>query len=267
MRFVGVVRGGKDHIDMGDLMGRRRRRRRRALADATAPGQKNCESKNETPQHWSGPIAMHRGDLLRDLRDLRGLSLRALRLKSFLRRGSMACGFAGIRRCILNFLPPATAGSILRASTSAEIAHIFPGFKHGCCGYVSCLRHFSIDLFELGFRPAHAGNFNPAVLRDPKDGWNVGYPVRIRYGVRFPIIQQHRKGHAKFFGEGGSLFRIILRNSDNPDARVPIRPLQPLQERKRILARRTGSFENASTTGPLTSSSRSTKRLPSIARC
>src|SRR5207302_4246624 len=61
MGFVGVSLRRKNHIDVCELVGRRRRRRRRALANATAPCQKSCENNNETPQTGSGPIAMHRG--------------------------------------------------------------------------------------------------------------------------------------------------------------------------------------------------------------
>ena len=69
---------------------------------------------------------------------------------------------------------PATAGSVLRASTGAEIAHIFTRLEHHGWRGICRLGHLAADVVEVGLYPCHAGNFDFAILRDPKYAGNIG---------------------------------------------------------------------------------------------
>src|SRR5258708_26948628 len=215
MGFVGVSLRRKNHIDVCELVGRRRRRRRRAFANATAPCQKSCENNNETPQTGSGPIAMHRGgSSSRSWRPFfASFAVRVLPLTRI-----DACGFAVIvpsAKLYRRLFFPATAGSILRASTRAEVAHVVSGLEHGCGREVSRLSPFSVDLFRLRLYPAHAGKFNLAILRDPEQGGNVGNSVSVRDRIGAGIVEQHWKSNANSFVQRPGLLRSLLPNSLN----------------------------------------------------
>src|SRR5579862_6441341 len=100
---------------------------------------------------------------------------------------------------------PATAGSILRASTSAEVANVFSGLEHHDRRCLSCFRDFAAYFFEVSFYPAHAGNFNLAILGNPKNRGHVRQPVCIGYGIFSGIVEEQGKRHPKFFTEGSGL--------------------------------------------------------------
>src|SRR5208282_6635461 len=128
------------------------------------------------------------------------------------------------------FSCPATAGSVLRASTGAKVANVLPGVEHRGWRGFSKLGHLAIDFREVSLHPPNAGNFNLAILRDPENSGNVGQSVGVRHGIFMGIIKQHRKSYAKFFGEPGRVLRFVLRNPDNPDPLMPIRSFQPFEE-------------------------------------
>src|ERR1700732_241462 len=78
---------------------------------------------------------------------------------------------------------PATAGSVLGASTSAEIADVFSGLKdrerRGLLRGGEC----AVDVLNFLFAPPNAGDFDLAVLSDQKQSGNIGQAVSIRDSV------------------------------------------------------------------------------------
>src|SRR6266852_424469 len=61
---------------------------------------------------------------------------------------------------------PATAGSVFRASTSAEIADVFSGLKDCRERYLLGGGEFAVDVLHFLFDPSNAGDFDLAVLSD-----------------------------------------------------------------------------------------------------
>src|SRR6266851_10144611 len=61
---------------------------------------------------------------------------------------------------------PATAGSVFRASTSAEIADVFSELKDGERRSLPRGGELAVDVLHFLFDPSHAGDFDLAVLSD-----------------------------------------------------------------------------------------------------
>src|SRR5271169_4230884 len=125
---------------------------------------------------------------------------------------------------------PATAGSILRASTSTEIAHILARLEHRRRRHFPQVSHLAVDVCEVSLHPANAGHFDFAIRVDPENARDIGQPVCVRNRVGFAIIEENRKSHAKFYRESRGVLGIVLRNTDDSSAFMPIRPFQSLQK-------------------------------------
>jgi hypothetical protein len=88
-------------------------------------------------------------------------------------RANHPSGLLGAGRSLCNFRP-ATAGSVFRASTRAQVAHIVSGMEDGTRRRVLSIGQLSIDLLDLLLNPSDATDFDLAVLIDEKQGWNAG---------------------------------------------------------------------------------------------
>ena len=73
------------------------------------------------------------------------------------------------------------------------------GFRRG-------FRRALVEFFHLFSDPAHAGDLDFAVRRDPEDGGNVGEPVGVGYRVGMSVVQQDRKRYSVFLYENRRVF-------------------------------------------------------------
>src|SRR5690348_757695 len=110
---------------------------------------------------------------------------------------------------------------VFRPSTRAEIADIFPGpERHGGL-YLAGLGHLAVDLFEVRFHPADAGEFNLAILSDPEGAGNVPQAVSVRGGILVRVVEQYGESDAEFLHESRRVLGVALRDRGEGDALLP----------------------------------------------
>src|ERR1017187_7936507 len=94
---------------------------------------------------------------------------------------------------------PATAGSVLRPSTSAEIANVFPRLKDRRKRSLLHGGKPAVDLLDLLLDPSHAADFDLAILPDQEQSGYIRQAVSIRDGVAVGIVEQHAEGNSVLF--------------------------------------------------------------------
>src|SRR5256884_3122375 len=94
---------------------------------------------------------------------------------------------------------PATAGSVFRASTSAEIADVFPRLKDRKRRTLLGIGELAVDVLHFLFDPSNAGDFNLAVLSDQEQCGDIGQAVSIGDNVAVRIVEQSAEGNAVLF--------------------------------------------------------------------
>src|SRR5208337_2761956 len=100
---------------------------------------------------------------------------------------------------------PATAGSVFRASTSAEIAYVFSGLKDR--RERSLLRggELAVNVLHFLLDPSDAGDFDLAVLSNQEQSGHIGQAVSIRDRVAVRIVEQRAEGNTILFQKGGGV--------------------------------------------------------------
>ena len=84
-------------------------------------------------------------------------------------------------------------GLVFRPSTGARIGNLLirveqrlDGFGRGFCRPL-------VEFFHLFSDPAHAGNFDFAVRRDPENGRDICESVGVGDGIGSCVVEQDRK--------------------------------------------------------------------------
>src|SRR5690349_5535485 len=75
---------------------------------------------------------------------------------------------------LLTSLLPATCGLVSGPSTSAEVSDLFPRMKDRLRTRFCHGRSFMCNLLEFPLHPAHARDFDAAILRNPECSGNIG---------------------------------------------------------------------------------------------
>src|ERR1700756_4155934 len=148
-----------------------------------------------------------------------------------------------LRNCYFQLGFPATAGSVLGASTGAEVVDIFPGPEHRSLHHLRQFCHSVIELLEVAPHPTYTGHFDFAVRSNPENRGHVGESISVGHGVCSRVIQKQRERNAVLPGKSHRVFLIVLRNAYEVYVFVPISLVESVEKRERILARRTGDLE------------------------
>src|SRR5579862_4962281 len=138
---------------------------------------------------------------------------------------------------------PATAGSVLGASTGAEIADVFRGSEQSRGRDFSRFGHFAGDFFKVFFNPADAGEFDLTIRCDPENSWDVGQAVGVRDGICVRIVEQDGESYAKLLCESGCVFCVVLRDADEFYFAAAVGLVQTFKKWECVLAGGTGNFE------------------------
>src|ERR1700732_5104993 len=146
---------------------------------------------------------------------------------------------------------PATAGSVLGASTSAEIADVFSGLKDRERRCLLGGGELAVYVFHIRFDPSNAGDFDLAILSDQEQSGDIGQAVGIGHRVAVRIVQQSAEGNAVLFQKGGGVALVILRDAYDCDFLVAVRFVEAFEVGKSVLAGWTGNLEEDGEHRPL----------------
>src|SRR5438552_4784122 len=157
---------------------------------------------------------------------------------------SSANGF--LMRPSLFVLFPATAGSVLCASTSLVFGNFFAGLEDGMW-LLSWIHHrqLQIDFLDVFARPTDAADLNLAVAIHKVSRRNVGHLIGIRDDVVPRIIDGDGEGHSVLLHEGFCVAEIVLRYADDGDGFGLVNLRQTLKIGKSVLASGTAHLEKS----------------------
>jgi len=141
---------------------------------------------------------------------------------------------------------PATAGSVLRASTSLELGDLFAWLEEWMLllGRIHH-RQLCIHLFDVFPCPADACDLNPAITIHQIRSRDVRQLVGVRNDVLSRIVDGDRKSYPILLYECLRLTCVVLRYPEDGGSFGFVKLRHSLEVRKSVLACRTAHFEES----------------------